>query len=414
MKRAGRLMERVRDRETLREAYARAARGKRTRRHATAFAARLDENLAGLARDLEGGTYTVGPYHQFTIFDPKERVITAPCFRDRVLHHAMMLVCEPVFERFLIADTFACRRGKGRLAAVERARHFAQRYPWFLKLDIRKYFDSIRHDTLLGLLERKFKDRRLLDLFGRIIDSYEVAPGRGVPIGSLTSQHFANFYLGRLDRFVKEGLRAGGYVRYMDDFVVWGEDRARLAVVRDRAGEFVGRELSLALKPHPYINRCERGMDFLGCRVHPSRVSLNRQSRVRYARKLRWLEREHAAGRLDEASLQQRATALVAFTQAGPTAGWRWRSRVLQSLAADGRGPEPGDPGRWLEQQPEELPAGEPQQELAGQPEQQPRVPRGRSPAAVVDSATDWTGRPPAPVEALSAGRTMTRAAPCR
>ena len=176
-------------------------------------ALRLDENLAGLARDLAEGTYTVGPYHQFTIFDPKERLITAPCFRDRVLHHALTLVCEPVFERFLIADTFACRRGKGREAAVERAKQFARRYPWFLKLDIRKYFNSIDHEILLGLLARKFKDRRLLDLFGRIIASYEVAPGRGVPIGSLTSQHFANFYLGWLDRFVKEGLRAGGYVQ---------------------------------------------------------------------------------------------------------------------------------------------------------------------------------------------------------
>ena len=249
MKRAGRLMERVLDRETLREAYARAARGKRTKRDAAAFGARLDENLAGLSRDLAEGTYTVGPYHQFTIFDPKERLITAPCFRDRVLHHALALVCEPVFERLLIADTFACRRGKGREAAVERAKQFARRYPWFLKLDIRKYFNSIDHERLLELLGRKFKDRRLLDLFGRIIASYEVAPGRGVPIGSLTSQHFANFYLAGLDRFVKEGLQAGGYVRYMDDFVVWDEGGTRLATMRDRIGEFVERELSLALKP---------------------------------------------------------------------------------------------------------------------------------------------------------------------
>ncbi len=146
MKRAGRLMEQVLDRETLREAYARAARGKRTKRTRPRSALRLDENLAELARDLAEGTYAVGPYHQFTIFDPKERMITAPCFRDRVLHHALTLVCEPVFERFLIADTFACRRGKGREAAVERAKQFARRYPWFLKLDIRKYFDSIEHE----------------------------------------------------------------------------------------------------------------------------------------------------------------------------------------------------------------------------------------------------------------------------
>ena len=113
MKRAGRLMERVLDRDNLREAYARAARGKRARRDAAAFAARLDDNLADLARDLEAESYEVGPYHEFTIFDPKERRITAPCFRDRVLHHALTLVCEPVFERFLIADTFASRTAAG-------------------------------------------------------------------------------------------------------------------------------------------------------------------------------------------------------------------------------------------------------------------------------------------------------------
>ena len=143
-------MERVLDRENLREAYARAARGKRTKRDAAAFGERLEENLAELASELAAGTYEVGPYHQFTIFDPKERTITAPCFRDRVLHHALTLVCEPVFERFLIADTFACRRGKGREAAVERARYFARRYPWFLKLDVRKYFDSIDQEILRG------------------------------------------------------------------------------------------------------------------------------------------------------------------------------------------------------------------------------------------------------------------------
>jgi hypothetical protein len=257
-----------------------------------------------------------------------------------------MRISEPVFERFLIADTFACRKGKGRIAAVERARHFARRHSWFLKLDIRKFFDSIRHDSLLSLLERKFKDRRLVDLFRRIISSYAVAPGRGVPIGSLTSQHFANLYLGWLDRFVKEHLRAEGYVRYMDDFVVWCNDRSRLAEVRDHIAEYLSQELSLTLKPEPYINRTGCGMDFLGCRVYPTHVSLSRRSRVRFASKLRSLERDHAAGRLGEASLQHRAAALVAFARAGPTASWRWRSQVLQSLAAGGQGPVPGDPGR--------------------------------------------------------------------
>ena len=151
--------------------------------------------------------FPLGVYHQFTIFDPKERLITAPCFRERVLHHAIMNVCEPVFERWLIADTFACRKGKGRIVALERARTFAGRFPFFLKFDIRKYFDSISHDDPVGPAAADLQGpSRLLMLLDRIIAAYETAPGRGLPIGSLTSQHFANFYLGWFDRFVKEDL----------------------------------------------------------------------------------------------------------------------------------------------------------------------------------------------------------------
>jgi len=195
-------------------------------------------------------------------------------------------------------------------------------------------------------LERRFKDRRLLDLFGRIIAGYQTTRGRGVPIGSLTSQHFANFYLGWLDRFVKESLRVGGYVRYMDDFVIWGEDQRGLRAVRDRIRQFLDRELSLDLKPEPYINRCRCGMDFLGCRIYPSHTTLNRRGRVRFQRRLGRLQGEYYRGNLGALELQCRATALVAFTRAGPTASWRWRDRVLRLLRVDGQGLAPGHPGR--------------------------------------------------------------------
>jgi len=361
MKRAGRLMERVVDCDNLREAYVRAARGKRAKRDARAFADRLDDNLLELAGELSEGTYTVGPYHRFTIHDPKERLITAPCFRDRVVHHALMRVCDPVFERFLIFDTYACRVGKGREAAVARASEFARRHPWFLKMDICRYFDSIPHATLLALLARKFKDRRLLGIFDRIVASAESSPGRGIPIGSLTSQHFANFYLGWLDRYVKETLRIQGYVRYMDDFVVWGDDRGELRSARDRIATFLERELSLSLKLEPYINRVVRGMDFLGCRVGPGVVRLNRRSRVRFGVRLRALDRLYAEGGIGSGSAQQRATALVAFTSAAGARSWRWRRRVVQSLRVDGQDLEPGESGRELEQHRQELPPGEPQ-----------------------------------------------------
>jgi hypothetical protein len=192
MRRTGHLFERIIDRDNLRLALHQALRGKRSRPDARAFVAQLETNLEALRTSLARGDVVLGESHQFTIFDPKQRLITAPCFRERVLHHAILNVCEPVFERWLIDDTFACRKGKGRLAALERARRFAARNGYFLKLDVRRYFESIAHDILVARLERLFKDDRLLALVRRIIASFAAAPGRGLPIGSLTSQHFAN------------------------------------------------------------------------------------------------------------------------------------------------------------------------------------------------------------------------------
>lgn len=389
MRRAGRLMERVLERENLRTAFGRASRGKRARSDARRFAEHLEENLLCLADDVRSGEYVPGPPHRFTIHDPKERIITAPAFRDRVLHHAVMGPCEPVFERRLIDDTFACRIGKGRIAAVRRAGQFARRYASFLKVDIRRYFDSIPHDRLLDHLGRLFKDRRLLDLFARIVRSHETAPGRGLPIGSLTSQHFANVYLGPLDRFVKETLRVRGYVRYMDDFVTWDDDRVRLGSIRDQIREFVARELGLALKPEPYINRCVHGMDFLGCRIFPTYRTLSRRSRVRFRREVHRLEREYDEDRIDEPSLQRRVTALVAFARSADVASWRWRSRVVGSSPVGGHGLGPGASRRELEQQRQELPLGEPQQGRARQPQPEQRIPPGRSSAVGADAATD-------------------------
>jgi RNA-directed DNA polymerase len=342
MRRASHLFEQIVERENLRLAVHKALRGKRSKRDARAFVAALDENLEQMRIELLSGDVALGDYHQFTIFDPKQRLITAPCFRERVLHHAIMNVCEPVFERWLIADTFACRRGKGRLAALHRSRRFAGQFTFFLKLDVRKYFESISHEILLARLERLFKDRRLIALLRAIVTGFEGTPGRGLPIGSLTSQHLANFYLGRLDRFVKESLRVRGYVRYMDDCALWGDTSRQLRAHLADMTDFLRSELSLDLKPTPYINLTRHGMDFLGCRVFPGHLILNRRSRVRFRNKLRWLEHAYLNGELDEWSLQQRATAMVSFARARGVSSWRFRQGVLRSMPVSDHRPRSG------------------------------------------------------------------------
>jgi len=331
MRREGNLWERVFEPENLELAFSKALRGKRGKADAQEFAARREENLDRLAEELSAGTVVVGVGHQFTIYDPKQRLITAPCFRERVLHHAIMNVCEPVFERTLITDTFACRRGKGRIAALLRARQFAAGHACFLKLDVRKYFDSVSHDVLLGKLARLFKEVPLLELFRRIIEGYAPTPGRGLPIGSLTSQHFANFYLGELDRFVKQDLCVRGYARYMDDFALWEDASGRLTSCLAQVTDFLGDELQLTPKPPCYVQRTCQGMDWLGCRVYPSHMTLNRRSRRRFVRKLRAYEAMFAAGQMDERELQRRVESLVAFTRTQGVSSWQFRRSVLES-----------------------------------------------------------------------------------
>jgi retron-type reverse transcriptase len=333
MKRHGQLIPKIADAENLRLAFWKAAKGKRGKADCRAFQARLDENLSTLGSELLAGNVSVGDYHYFKVYDPKERLICAATFRERVLHHALMNVCEPVLERAAVFDSYACRKGKGRVLAVARAQGYARTHRWFLKMDIRKYFDSIHHETLRELLMRKFKDPLVLGVFNRILASYQTAPGRGLPIGNLTSQHFANFYLSPLDRFIKEEHCRLACVRYMDDFVVWGESGSELREVCERVREFLAAELKLELKANTTINRTAFGMDFLGYRLFPGTVRLARRSKVRFTRKFRRYEAAQKCGQWSELKLQQRMQALLAFVL--PAASEAFRSHCLQRFGVN-------------------------------------------------------------------------------
>lgn len=418
MKRHGQLMTQIADAENLRLAFWKAAKGKRGKADCLAFRERLDENLATLAAELSSGEVPLGDYHYFKVHDPKERLICAASFRERVLHHALMNVCEPVLERAAVFDSYACRKGKGRLRAVARALGYARTHGWFLKLDIRKYFDSIHHDTLRSLLRRKFKDPLVLGVFDRIIGSYETAPGRGLPIGNLTSQHFANFYLGTLDRFLKETLRRRAYARYMDDFVVWGESGQELRGVCERVRGFAAAELKLELKANTAINRTAAGMDFLGYRLFPGTVRLARRSQVRFARKFRRYESAHRRGEWSELVLQQRMKALLAFVM--PAESGAFRRHVLQRFGVAAKRLEPCESGRQLEQQRDQLPDGEPQQQQPEQQEQQHRIPfrpapsstsrpdgSAADPAAILSPARVWPGQIPHQIRSVPVGRRL-------
>jgi retron-type reverse transcriptase len=388
-------MPEIADAENLRLAFWKAAKGKRGKADCLKFQMRLDENLTTLGAELLAGNVPVGDYHYFKVRDPKERLICAATFRERVLHHALMNVCEPILERAAVFDSYACRKGKGRVLAVARAQGYARTHRWFLKMDIRKYFDSIHQATLRELLGRKFKDPLLLGVFDRILASYHTTPGRGLPIGNLTSQHFANFYLSPLDRFLKEELRRVAYVRYMDDFVVWGESGRELREVCVRVRAFLAAELKLELKDNTAINRTAFGMDFLGYRLFPGTVRLARRSKVRFTRKFRHYEAAQECGQWSELILQQRMQALLAFVM--PAESGPFRRHVLQRFGVAANRFQPGESGRQLQQQRDQLPDGESQQQQRDQQQQQHRIPLRPHPSST--RLPEGSGADPATIQ---------------
>mgnify|MGYP003309320142 CR=1 FL=1 len=228
MKRQGNLLQLIADPDNLRLAFYKAKKGKSFKRDVLRFQNNLQTNLKEIRASLLTGSFVPSEYNKFIVFEPKRREICTVKFKDRVLHHAIMNVCEERFEKYQIDTSYACRQGRGVDSAILKAQTYCRKYKWFLKLDIHKYFDSIDHFILIELLDRLFKDEQLLEIFWKIIESYQTTADRGIPIGNLTSQYFANMYLARMDHYLKENLKVPGHVRYMDDFIIFSNDKSFL------------------------------------------------------------------------------------------------------------------------------------------------------------------------------------------
>lgn len=306
-------MPRIADPDNLRLAFWKAAKGKEGKREVEAFRSQLDFRLGRLREEFLTGDVALGDYHYFTIYDPKERTICAAPFPERVLHHALMNICHDSFEKFQVFDSYATRKGKGTYAALHRAEQFHRKYSWYLKLDVRKYFASINHSILIQMLERRFKDQALLRIFSRILDSYPADHcENGLPIGNLTSQYFANHYLAPGDRFVKHEIRVPAYLRYMDDMVMWSNDKAELLVARDRFRAYLAEHLKLSLKIEE-LNKTAHGMNFVGYRLFPGYTRLSRRSKKRLEKRLCEGARKLALGDWDEAEYQRRISSVLSF-----------------------------------------------------------------------------------------------------
>lgn len=334
MKRIGHLFEKIVTFENLIRAAKRAARGKKSKNSVARYIIDLEKDVIKLQEEFVTETYQPRPYNQFMIYEPKERNICSSDFTDRVAHHAICGIIEPIFERRLIHDSYACRVGKGTHSAIKRCQEFSRQYRHFLKCDISKYFESIDHILLKNLLARIFKDEKLLRLLGKIIDHSvpgSVA-GKGVPIGNLTSQHFANLYLGELDHFIKEVLRVPGYIRYMDDFILFHNSKDALRAAHQQIEAFIDSKLALKLKEKATtLAPVTQGISFLGFRVFRGLIRVQRKNLVRLRRSIKRREKQFIEGKISEEHLVLSMNSLIEhISQADSTS--LLRKEVLNSL----------------------------------------------------------------------------------
>ncbi|MBN2491015.1 MAG: group II intron reverse transcriptase domain-containing protein [Planctomycetes bacterium] len=312
MRSRGGLFGRIADPANLEAAMRRAALGKHGRGPVRRLLAGADREFALLRDEILSGAYRPRPYLQFRVMDPKPRTISCADFRDRVVHHAICAVVAPVFERSFISDSFACRAGKGAHRAVLRAQRLSRRRGWCLKGDIRRFYDSVDHAVLIRLLERKVREPALRHLL-RVIVEHPLPgqnPGKGLPIGNLTSQWFANLYLDRLDHEVKDRLGCRAYVRYMDDFVAWDARKDRLFDLWGEIRAFLAEQLRLELKEAgTFIAPVEAGVPFLGLRVFPGLLRLQRARLRRMRSLIARREGAHARGEISAEDLARSAGA---------------------------------------------------------------------------------------------------------
>lgn len=329
MKSIKHVFEQVVEYDNLYRAYLNARLCKRYRREVLKFTAHLEDYLTLLQSKLKDGTYRLGRYREFYIYEPKQRLIMAQPFADRVVQWAIYQVLHPLFVNSYITDSYACIQGRGTHKAVERLHYWLQqvdRKPekyYYLKLDISKYFYRIDHDVLRGILQRKIRDKRMIDLLSIIIESdqtkFGLPPGkspgevakservsdRGMPVGNLSSQMFANLYLNELDQYCKRVLGIHFYIRYMDDVIILSDSKPQLHEWKDLINSFLQEKLKLDLNEKTCIRPITLGIEFCGYKIWPTHIKLRKSTALKMKRKLRFIQKQYARGEITQERAMQ-------------------------------------------------------------------------------------------------------------
>jgi retron-type reverse transcriptase len=347
MKRFGNLYPQIVTFENLLDAAKKAQRQKRYRDPVLAFNHNLERELFQLQHELQTQTYQPGGFKTFEIYEPKRRIISAAPYRDRVVHHALCTVIVPIFDRTFIATTYANRSGYGTHRALQQFVRYARDCRYVLQCDICKYFPSIDIAILKGLIRRKIKCPDTLWLIDTILDNrsdaespIEYFPGdtlltplerpHGIPIGNLTSQFFANIYLNGFDRFVKEQLQVEKYLRYVDDFSLFSDDRDFLADCRTQIETYLA---TLRLKIHPIksqLTQTRYGAIFVGFRVLPDRIRVRNYNLQVGRKRIKRLQGAYGKGHISDHDVVQSLQSWNAHLAHGNT--WRLRQQIFSDL----------------------------------------------------------------------------------
>ena len=288
-------------------------RGKRSKPDVQKFEYNLEDNIFQLHQGLKTKTYHHSHYTSFYVKDPKLRHIHKAFVKDRVLHHAVFRILYPIFDLTFIFDSYSCRINKGTHRAVNRLQKFAGKTSknntkkcFILKCDIKKFFDSIDHDILISLIERRIGDDNAIWLIEKIIKSFSVSLDKGLPLGNITSQLFANIYLNELDQFVKHKLKIKHYIRYCDDFTILSDNREYLKKLIVTISDFLKEKLKLSLHSDKIkIRKYHQGIDFLGYVSFPHHRILRTKTKRRMFRKIERRIEQLKQNKISEESFNQ-------------------------------------------------------------------------------------------------------------
>ena len=299
MKRYGNLFQKLVSMENLELAYHNARKGKTWQRAVKWADKRKEELLQNIQTSLINHTFHTSPYKTRTIHEPKERLIfILPFYPDRIVQHAIVNVLSPVWEKLFISDSYACRKGKGQHKGSSRCMEFARKYEYCLQGDISKFYPSIRHDLLKEVIRRKIKDKEILWLLNDIIDS--TGTEKNIPIGNFLSQWFGNLFLNELDTYVKQNLKCRAYIRYCDDFVLFGNDLKEVKEWSKAIEKFVTERLDMKLSKNNIFHTYQ-GVDFLGYRhFHNGKILVRKRTAKRIKKRMKTIQRLLESGRIDK------------------------------------------------------------------------------------------------------------------